>query len=345
MRKLFSSLYGLQRYLIPALVCMTLLFVCPGVSFSKPAEAVKKKMRHQDLLSVTFADEQHGWACGRLGAIISTSDGGSTWAPQKSNTRFTLSSVSFADVKNGWVTGEGGTILHTGDGGKTWEKQKSPVPTYLFGVHFVNPLEGWIVTEYTTVLHTVNGGKTWAVQYKGEDYILKAVSFADPLNGWAVGEYGFTYHTSDGGKTWTRQAGSFGISEESGLVEAETMLFRVWAVDRNTAWAIGIDGKVVRTQDSGKTWKKIETGAVKRHLFGISGDKNGTVVIVGNGMVLVSRDNGATWKDNAAFEPPINYGWLYNVAWHSSGFVTVGWRGSIYRTTANTPSSWKRADY
>lgn len=337
-------MYGLQRFLIPALVCIMLLFVYSGVSFSK-SDAVKKTIRHEDLLSVTFADEKNGWACGRLGTIQYTGDGANTWASQQSNTKYTLVSLSFVDANNGWVVGERGTILHTGDGGKTWEQQKSPVDTYLFGVNFVNPLEGWIVTEYTTILHTADGGKTWAVQYKGEDFYLKSVSFADAMNGWAVGEYGFIYHTNNGGKTWTRQAGHYKLSEETGMVDAETLFFNVLAMDRNTAWAVGIDGKVIRTDDAGKTWKKIETGAVKRHLFGIASDKKGTFVIVGNGMVLFSQDNGATWKDNATFEPPIKYGWLYGVSHLSSGFVTTGWRGSIYRTTTTTPTAWKRIEY
>jgi hypothetical protein len=70
MRKL---VYGLQRYLISALICMILLFVCSGVSFSKSDDAVKKRIRHEDLLSATLADEKNGWAGGRLGTIQHTS--------------------------------------------------------------------------------------------------------------------------------------------------------------------------------------------------------------------------------------------------------------------------------
>lgn len=273
MRKLVPALYGLWRYLIAVPLCIILSFVCSDAAFSESGSAVKKQVRHEDLLSVTFADEQNGWACGRLGTILHTRDGARTWVPQQSNIKYTLASIFFVDENNGWAVGELGTILHTGNGGKTWEKQKNPVTLYLFGVQFVNPLEGWIATEYTTVLHTVDGGKTWVVQYKGQDFYLKSLSFADPLNGWAVGEYGFIYHTNDGGKTWTRQAGHYKLSEETGQVDAETLLFDVVAVDRNTAWAIGIDGKVIRTEDGGKVWNQIEISGVKRHLFGIAVNK------------------------------------------------------------------------
>lgn len=342
MKKLVLASYSLRRYPIALFICMILLFVSSDASLSPPSDAVKKLAHHEDLLSVTFAGEQDGWACGRLGTILHTRDGARTWVPQQSNTGYTLASIFFADASNGWVVGEQGTILHTSNGGKTWEKQKSPVALYLFDVAFVNPLEGWIVTEFTTVLHTIDGGKTWVVQHQGKDFHLKSVSFVDTLNGWAVGEYGFIYHTTDGGKTWTRQAGHFEISEATGNVDAETLLFDVMAVDQNTAWAVGIDGKVIRTEDGGKVWREIETGGPKKHLFGIAGDKKGTLVIVGNASALTSYDNGATWKDDIQFEPSIKYGWLYSVRASPSGFVAVGWYGAIYCTTSN---SWKRVDY
>jgi photosystem II stability/assembly factor-like uncharacterized protein len=341
MNKRLPVLHSLRPYIGAFFVFLILVFAFYSASDGASNE-VPKKVRHEDLLSVSFGDEQHGLACGRLGTIIGTRDGGSTWAPQQSNTKYTLASVHFVDAKNGWIVGEQGTILHTGNGGTTWEKQTSPVPTYLFGVHFISPLEGWIATEYTTVLHTVDGGKTWEVQYKGEDYCLKAVSFADAQYGWAVGEYGFIYHTTDGGKTWKKQAGHFKLSEETGMVDAETLLFDVFAVDRETAWAVGIDGKVIKTDNGGKVWKQLETGTVKRHLFRIAGDKKGAVIIVGNGIALTSSDNGATWKDNIVFEPPIKYGWLYGLARRPSGYVTVGWRGAVYRTTQ---TGWTRAEY
>jgi photosystem II stability/assembly factor-like uncharacterized protein len=82
----------------------------------------------EDLFSVTFPSEKEGWACGRLGSIIHTSDGGKAWIRQNSGVNLTLTSIHFVDTRNGWAVGDEGAILHTSDGGKTWEKQKSPVP-------------------------------------------------------------------------------------------------------------------------------------------------------------------------------------------------------------------------
>lgn len=296
----------------------------------------------EDLFSVSIPDEREGWACGRWGNILHTTDGGNTWMPQNSGTDYTLSSIYFVDPKRGWSVGDEGIIIHTKDGGKTWEKQKSPVPFFLMDVYFDSPLKGWIVTEQTHILFTDDGGKTWGIQFKDRDFILKAISFCDSLHGWAVGEYGYVYHTSNGGATWVKQAGHFDISVSTGEVEGETFLFDVVAIDPQTAWAVGIEGYVIKTEDRGKTWQEVMTGATKTQLFCITSDKADTILIGGNGTFLSSSDRGNTWG-NPPFKPPITYGWIYGVAPRaSSGFVAVGWEGTVYLSTSNT---WHRVNH
>jgi len=296
----------------------------------------------EDLFSVTFPTEQDGWACGRWGTVVNTSDGGMTWIQQNTGTDFTLSSIYFVDPQNGWSVGDEGAIIHTTDGGKTWEKQKSPVPFFLMDVYFETPLKGWIVTERTHILFTDDGGKTWSIQFSDLDYILKAISFVDPLHGWAVGEYGYIYHTNTGGATWEKQAGYFDISESTGEVEAGTFLFDVVAIDPQTAWAIGIDGYVIKTENGGQAWQEVDTSAPKTQLFCIASDKKNRILIGGNDVFLSSADKGLTWK-NPEFKPPITYGWIYGLAPRASlGFIAVGWEGAIYLSTS---TSWHRISY
>ena len=296
----------------------------------------------EDLFSVSFPNEREGWACGRWGTVVHTKDGGKIWKRQRTGTDLTLSSICFVDPYHGWAVGDEGTIIHTKDGGRTWEQQKGPVPFFHMGVYFDTPLRGWIVTERTHILFTNDGGKTWHVQFRDQDFILKAVSFAGPLHGWAVGEYGFIYHTTNGGTTWEKQGGYFGVSESTGEVEGGTFLFDVVAIDPHSAWAVGIDGYVIKTEDGGKTWGEVRAGAPKTQLFCIASDKADTVVIAGNGAFLSSGDRGQTWQ-SPKFEPPITYGWIYGLAQRgASGFVAVGWEGTIY---LNASSSWHAASY
>ncbi len=318
-----------------AVLCFTSLFLA-GSAISQ------QKFLYDDLFGATFPDENSGWACGRWGSIFHTSDGGTTWTKQESNTDYTLAAIYFPDNQDGWAVGDEGTIIHTADGGKTWCKQESPVPFFLMDVYFSNPARGWIVTEQTTILFTEDSGKTWTIQFQDEDFILKAISFADDFNGWTVGEYGYIYHTSDGGSTWEKQAGFFDISELDGSIVAGTFLFDVSAVDAGTAWASGIDSYITMTEDSGKTWKNISTGIPKTHFFSIYSSNPNTVLVGGNGTFVYTTDGGKTWG-TPLFKPAIIYSWLYDIAPISKKtFVTVGREGIIYMGSMDR---WTKAEY
>lgn len=294
-----------------------------------------------DLFGVSFPSAEQGWICGRWGAMFHTSDGGKTWERQGSGTDLTLSALFFPDAQNGWAVGDDGTILHTSDGGTTWVKQQSPVSYFLLDVHFADAQKGWIVTERTTILVTRDSGATWEVQFKDQDFVLKGISFCDARNGWAVGEYGFIYHTSDGGATWEQQAGEFGFSEETGEIEGGTYLFDVVALDPQNAWAVGMDGYVVRTVDGGKTWERIAAEIPVTHLFGVAANKKGGFLICGSGIVLVSSDGGQSFMA-VENDPVIMYGWLNGATADSAGRLSaVGKEGWIY-TTADYGRSWDK---
>lgn len=286
---------------------------------------------HDDLFSVSFSTEAKGWACGRWGTILHTSDGGKTWAAQHSGTDFTLTGIYFVNEVLGWAVGAEGTILHTGDGGRTWEKQKSPVPFYHGDVHFVSPLKGWIASEETHILHTRDGGKSWIVQFQDNIFRLKAISFADEQHGWAVGEYGFTYGTRDGGETWTHQSGQFEYCEEIGDYKCGIFLFDVKAIDPQTAVAVGADSLIVMTRDGGSTWRKLDAALPPQtHLMGVAASAGGDIAICGKGVYLFSNDGGASW-DPLRFVPTMEYGWLYSIKGVGENrFASVGMDGLIY---------------
>ncbi|MHB8109805.1 MAG: WD40/YVTN/BNR-like repeat-containing protein [Syntrophorhabdaceae bacterium] len=284
---------------------------------------------YDDLFGVTFSTEKDGWASGRWGTILHTSDGGKTWEQQNSGTDYTLSAIHFIDQKNGWAVGDEGTIVATKDGGKTWAKQKSPVSYFLMDVYFLTPSRGFIVTERTHILSTDDGGKTWKVQFKDEDYILKALSFCNTEVGWAVGEFGYIYRTKDGGNTWEKQAGFSDLSAETGELVGGTYLFDVKAISPDVAWAVGIEGHVINTINGGKTWQQVKTGTPKVPLFSIT-SKADSLFIAGNGLLLISDDSGKTWK-KPMIKPPITYTWLYGISARSlKDIVLVGQGGTIY---------------
>jgi photosystem II stability/assembly factor-like uncharacterized protein len=51
------------------------------------------------------------WAVGTGGAILGSTDGGVTWAPEASGTTTDLRAVSCAGMTALWVAGDAGTLL------------------------------------------------------------------------------------------------------------------------------------------------------------------------------------------------------------------------------------------
>lgn len=283
-----------------------------------------------DLFSICFIDAQNGWACGRWGTILHTADGGKTWKEQDSGTQYTLSGIFFADPGNGWAVGNMGVIIHTADGGKTWKKQDSPVKFYHMDVYFASALKGWIVSEKTHILHTEDGGNTWAVQFSDEDYILKSISFSDEQHGWAAGEFGHLYRTADGGASWNKLAGEAYIDINTGDLKGGPFLYDVAAIDESAAWAVGIEGRAIKTRDAGATWDEIETGAPNTQLYAVCTDRQKSLIIAGKGVCLLSENNGLTWR-HADFSPPIDYTWIYDATMIGKDrFAACGEEGHIY---------------
>lgn len=71
------------------------------------------------LRAVKFVNRSHGWACGRNGTIIHTSNGGINWVFQYSGADSTLFDIDFADSLRGMAAGNGVVVVTT-DGGASW---------------------------------------------------------------------------------------------------------------------------------------------------------------------------------------------------------------------------------
>ena len=64
------------------------------------------------LTDICFVDSTHGWALSPRG-ILTTSDGGTTWASQWRPSTFGVDSLCFVDQLHGWAVGDDGKVLVT----------------------------------------------------------------------------------------------------------------------------------------------------------------------------------------------------------------------------------------
>jgi len=202
------------------------------------------------LAGLRFADREHGWVFGEMGALFVTRDGGATWTRQRTPTRHLLLGAAFRDAQTGWVSGGGMTLLRTADGGSTWRA----------GLVFL-PADAGPPREKA-------GGEAEApgVQTPGRGGVagrpgqrLNAVCFKGAERGWAVGSGGVILATADGGATWRPQ--------DSGAAED---LFDVKFFDESEGWAVGGGGAMLHTRDGGRTWadeRRVTTHALERLFF------------------------------------------------------------------------------
>jgi photosystem II stability/assembly factor-like uncharacterized protein len=59
----------------------------------------------QTLVGVSFVSATQGWVVGAGGTILTTTNGGTTWTPQTSNTTIVLRDVHFISNTQGWIVG------------------------------------------------------------------------------------------------------------------------------------------------------------------------------------------------------------------------------------------------
>lgn len=74
-----------------------------------------------------FFDDVNGFAIGREGTILETSNGGKTWRTRRNgnnilNATWQFTDILFTDVSTGYICGVNGLLLKSIDGGSSWKK-------------------------------------------------------------------------------------------------------------------------------------------------------------------------------------------------------------------------------
>ncbi|MBI1850090.1 MAG: hypothetical protein HYR85_07075 [Planctomycetes bacterium] len=150
-----------------------------------------------ELYGVDFTTSRRGFAVGRHGLILATTDGGSTWVRRPVPTEFADTFFLGIEAVGGvgvWVVGQNGTILFSSDG-VNFLPQSSGTTATLRSVSFVTNLNGWVTGDDGTVLATFDGGTTWVPFDAGTDgrtgsNIFLHVDGRNQTSAWAVGVSG-----------------------------------------------------------------------------------------------------------------------------------------------------------
>lgn len=306
----------LTRVIAPAALLATVV-ACPVMAaYTDPLDtpaSLSQLASKTQLMDVTHAGERLV-AVGWRGHIIYSDDQGRTWLQANSPVDIDLTAVTFSSAQQGWAVGHGGVILHTTDAGLTWVKQldgRDSGPLML--AYYEQRLkEGAPDAEkyIEDVRLNTEGG--------AEQPWLDAL-FLDDLHGYVVGTFNQIMYTADGGRSWTpqldlvdnpeslhlnaitRQGNTLYIASERGTIFRKTptdehfvplstgyngTLFNVIA-DGKRIFALGLRGTLLRSDDDGVTWIKVDTDADTALTSGL---------FLEDGSVLVTSQAGQLFK-------------------------------------------------
>ena len=192
--------------------------------------------------------------------------------------------------RNVWYicAGSGG-VWKTENAGTSWTPVFDSQPSYSIGCVALDPSAPeivWVGTGENVsgrhvgfgdgVYKSLNGGKTWTNTGLGKSEHIGRI-LVDPLNSnvvyvaaegplWSSGGDRGLYKTGDGGKTWTL---SLKISEDTGVTSAEFdpanpgVVYAAAYQRRRSVAAFmggGPESAVYKTEDAGKTWRKLTVG-------------------------------------------------------------------------------------
>lgn len=340
------------------------------------SESISTSIAQKRLLLdvVSIVSDKRMVAVGAFGHIIISDDGGKIWRQAKAPVSQTLTSIHFPSKNTGFAVGHDNVILKTEDGGENWrlihidpdiieakqrtkafsdepsncggaqEKDNCLIP--LLAVYFRDDNNGLAVGAFGQALSTNNGGKTW--KWRPLPRALVKDEFHDPsdpnddyirekahLNGitqtangnlYVAAEYGTVFRSVDGGKNFrsitTGYAGSF------------------WGVlpIANSVLAYGMRGNIWRTDNSGLSWRKLDTGGTKQSFQDgtrfVRGLSNGNIVLTGlNGVIAISKDGGRSFK---ACTRPERKNYAAITEGENGGILLFG-RGGVFAIKLDSP--------
>jgi photosystem II stability/assembly factor-like uncharacterized protein len=274
------------------------------------------------LHAVFFVDERRGWAAGGKGALLSTADGGATWAVRPRPTEDALLDIFFNDEQTGWLICERSIympmakdesisyLLKTTDGGATWarvEVTRGPdVDLKLARVRFADRERGWVFGEMGALYATTDGGGSWARQRVPTRRLLLGAAFLDAQRGWLVGAGSTLLQTSDGGATWREgrietapprpSADSVRRSIDSVRPSADSAPARPsTGASSAQSPASSVQGGAVRDDGTRDSGTRRPEASVRLNAVSFADARRGWAVGA-EGAVLATLDGGRTWR-------------------------------------------------
>ena len=274
--------------------------------------------------------------------------------PQTSGVTARLRGISAVSPTVAWASGASGTILRTTDGGSTWQPRRiagtekldfRDIDAFSDRVSYVLSIGPG---EASRIYKTMDGGEHWDLQLANQDpkIFLDAMAFWDRDRGVAFSDSAdgkfVVFTTMNAGRNWNRAPVDRLPSALDGEGAFAASGTNVAIIGRDRVWIGTTAGRVLRSNDAGKTWTISKTPVQSDRAAGIfsiafrsptdgivvGGDFNKLDEAVDN--AASTSDGGLTWALSKGLR-----GYRSVVAWSKSGLgpaIAIGPSGAELST-------------
>lgn len=235
-----------------------------------------------DLVAVSFASAQHGWAVGHGGVVLKTDDGGLNWVLQLDGEKTSRLILEYYANHP-----DGGSVPDA----QMFIEREQVLLEYggtqaLMDVYFENEQTGYVVGVFNRLLKTTDGGETWVPWSHRIDnpYELHFYSINHGQNGlYVVGEQGMVWRLDEESGQFVDIATSYGGTFFGSAIGADRVI------------VFGMRGSAYVSDDQGASWARLAIDSVAGITDGVLFD-NGAIALVNlAGELLVSIDGGKSF--------------------------------------------------
>jgi len=264
-----------------------------GGSLSRqPWRTVYPKPTGHDLHAVTWVDVNTIVAVGERSEILRSADRGATWK--------TVNLGGFGNGEKlgvafkgqiGIAVGNGGQISRSTDGGRTWYAvyRNRTLIAPLHGVAWFDANTVVAVGYGGVVIRSTDAGLTWSeVVEPAAATHFSGIAFSSAGVGLAVAFDGTMLRSINGGANWSTVSG--GTNQTLSVITFATPSIVIAAGYRT----------LLRSTDAGQSWLPVVSpafdGSNQRSPASVSFVNGLGLMVLVDGQVLRSNDNGATWN-------------------------------------------------
>lgn len=111
--------------------------------------------------------------------------------------------------------------------------------------------------KYAAML-TSDGGEHWTMEPLKEH--PRSIFFLDDSTGWLVTDEGI-WTTEESGRNWKKVGEQKKPNKKLGRTPPGGLIMRVWFLDRQHGFAVGLQKSMFETHDGGRTWTAVEEAA------------------------------------------------------------------------------------